>query len=70
MPGVDSLRYVVIGVAASIFPTHRRAQVDEDIHVVAACDIRVEPGRQRAAEMGCAFYEDYHTMLAATPMTT
>jgi UDP-N-acetyl-2-amino-2-deoxyglucuronate dehydrogenase len=66
MPGADSLRYVVIGVAASIFPTHRRAQVEENTHVVAACDVRVEAGRQRAAEMGCAFYEDYHTMLAET----
>ena len=63
MSDVDSLRYVVIGVAASIFPMHRRAQVTEGINVVAACDIRVEPGRQRAAEIGCVFYEDYRTML-------
>jgi UDP-N-acetyl-2-amino-2-deoxyglucuronate dehydrogenase len=62
----DALRYVVIGVAASIFPTHRRAQIAEDTNVVAVCDLRVEPGKQRAAEIGCAFYEDYHTMLAET----
>ncbi len=66
MSNVGSLRYVVIGVAASIFPAHRRAQVAEGVNVVAACDIRVEPGQQRAAEIGCAFYEDYRLMLAET----
>jgi UDP-N-acetyl-2-amino-2-deoxyglucuronate dehydrogenase len=66
MSNVDSLRYVVIGVAASIFPAHRRAQVTENINVVAACDLRAEPGKQRAAEIGCAFYEDYRVMLAET----
>jgi len=57
---------VVIGVAASIFPTHRRAQEAEGINVVAACDIRVGPGRERAAEIGCPFYQDYRVMLAET----
>jgi UDP-N-acetyl-2-amino-2-deoxyglucuronate dehydrogenase len=66
MPNVDSLRYVVIGVAANIFPAHRRAQLAEGVNVVAACDIRAEPGQQRAAEIGCAFYEDYRLMLAET----
>ena len=66
MSNVDSLRYVVIGVAASIFPSHRRAQLAEGINVVAACDNRAEPGKQRAAEIGCAFYEDYRVMLAET----
>src|SRR5512143_2045547 len=64
MANADSLRYVVIGVGASIFPTHRRAQIEEGVDVVAVCDIRVEPGRQRADEIGCAFYEDYRAMLA------
>jgi UDP-N-acetyl-2-amino-2-deoxyglucuronate dehydrogenase len=66
MTNVDSLRFVVIGVAASIFPTHRRAQIEAGVNVVAACDIRAEPGRQRAAEIGCAFYEDYRAMLTET----
>lgn len=61
---VDSLRFAVIGVGASIFPTHRVAQIAEDINVVAVCDTRVEAGKKRAAEIGCAFYADYHTMLA------
>ena len=64
--GAGSLRYVVIGVAASIFHAHRRAQVAEQINVVAACDVCVESGKERAAEIGCAFYEDYRTMLAET----
>src|SRR5512136_1646090 len=66
MSQVEALKYVVVGVAASIFPTHRRAQEAEGINVVAACDINVEAGKQRAAEIGCAFYEDYRTMLAET----
>ena len=66
MSNIDSLRYVVIGVAASIFPSHRRAQLAEGVNVVAACDNRAEPGKQRAAEIGCAFYEDYRAMLAET----
>ena len=66
MSDVDSLRYVVIGAAASIFPTHRRAQLAAGINVVAASDIRAEPGKQRAAEIGCTFYEDYRAMLAET----
>jgi len=33
--------------------------------------IRVEPGRQWAVEIGCAFYEDYRTMLAEMrPLST
>ena len=63
---IDSMRFAVIGVAAAIFPTHRRAQIAEDINVVAACDLREEAGKARAAEIGCAFYTDYHTMLAET----
>jgi len=64
MEDVASLRYAVIGVAASIFGMHRRAQIAEEINVAAACDINVEAGKQRAAEIGCAFYEDYRVMLA------
>jgi len=66
MPAVDSLRCVVIGVAASIFPTHRRSQVAGDINIVAVCDVRAEPGKERAAEMGCAFYQDHRRMLDET----
>jgi UDP-N-acetyl-2-amino-2-deoxyglucuronate dehydrogenase len=64
MSPLNSPRCAVIGVAASIFPTHRRAQVAGDIDIVAACDVSVGPGRERAAEIGCPFYSDYHQMLA------
>jgi UDP-N-acetyl-2-amino-2-deoxyglucuronate dehydrogenase len=65
MSDVDSLRYVVIGVAASIQRNgHRRAQMAEKINVVAGCDINVEAGQQQTTEIGCAFYEDYRQMLA------
>jgi predicted dehydrogenase len=67
MSDAKSLRYVVIGVAASVFKSmHRPAQEAEKINVVAGCDINAETGRQRAAEIGCAFYTDYRTMLAET----
>jgi len=65
MSDIDSLRYVVIGVAASIQRNaHRRAQIAEKINVVAGCDINVEAGQQQTTEIGCAFYEDYRQMLA------
>jgi len=65
MADVDSLRYAVFGVAASIFASmHRRAQIAEEINVAAACDVNAEDGKQHAAEIGCAFYEDYRVMLA------
>jgi predicted dehydrogenase len=60
----DSPRTVVIGVAASIFKNHRRAQTEEDANIVAVCDLRAEAGKARADEIGCAFYEDYHVMLS------
>jgi len=65
MSDVDTLRYAVIGVAASVHRSmHRRAQIAEKINVVAGCDINVEVGKQQTAEIGCAFYEDYRQMLA------
>jgi predicted dehydrogenase len=67
MSDATLLRYVVIGVAASVFRSmHRPAQVAEGIHLVAACDINVTAGKQWAAEIGCTFFEDYRTMLVET----
>ncbi len=61
------LRFVVIGIAASIFKAvHRRTIQAEEINVVAGCDINVEDGREQAAALGCAFYPDYRQMLAET----
>jgi len=45
---------------------HHPAQVSEGVNVVAVCDINVTDGKRWAAEIGCAFYEDYRTMLAET----
>ncbi len=65
--GARSLRFVVIGVAASIFnAVHRRAIEEENIKVVAACDLDVAGGREQAAALGCAFYQDYRLMLSET----
>ncbi len=67
MTSPSSLRFVVIGVAASIFKAaHRRAIDAEKINVVAACDVDEESGREQAAALGCAFYTDYRQMLAET----
>jgi len=62
-----SERFVVIGVAASVFRSmHRRAIEAEGINVVAACDVNAEGGQQQANDLGCAFYADYKQMLAET----
>lgn len=60
------LRHAVIGVAAGIFKSHRPALELPEVELVAVVDINVEEGRQRAQEYHCAFYEDYHVMLAET----
>ncbi len=67
MSNNDSLRFVVIGVAASIFKAMHRAAIEaEKINVVAACDINVEGGQEQAEALGCPFYVDYRQMLAET----
>ncbi|MBI5302625.1 MAG: Gfo/Idh/MocA family oxidoreductase [Chloroflexi bacterium] len=65
MSNTHSLRYAVIGAAASVFKgMHRPAQIAEGIHVIAACDINAQAGKLQADEIGCAFYADYRAMLA------
>lgn len=65
MTDSSPLRFAVIGAGASIYRfMHRPAQVAEGIHVVAACDVNIAAGQAQAAEIGCAFYEDYRAMLA------
>ena len=60
------LRYVVIGVGAGIFNSHRIALDDPTTELVAVADINPELGQQRADELGCEFYTDHQAMLAAT----
>jgi len=61
--GSDTPRFAVIGVGASVFRNmHRPAQAAEGINVVAVCDRDAQAGRPEA--IGCAFYEDYRTLLA------
>ncbi len=67
MSDSTQLRYVVIGVAASVFRSmHRPAEVAEGVHVVGVCDIDAAAGKQWAADIGCPYYADYRTMLAET----
>jgi predicted dehydrogenase len=58
------LRYAIIGVAAGIFNMHRRGLATPVVKIVAASDINVERGQQRADEIGCPFYTDYRQLLA------
>lgn len=58
------LRHAIIGVGAWVLAMHRPALELENVDVVAACDNNAERGRPKAEELGCAFYEDYQTMLA------
>lgn len=57
------LRYAIIGIAAGIMNSHFPALTLPGIELVAASDINVPPGLQRAKELHCAFYEDYRPML-------
>jgi len=57
------LRHVVIGVAARIFRNHRLGLALDSAVLVAASDVNVELGQQRAAELGCPFYRDHRQML-------
>lgn len=58
------LRYAIIGIGAGIMNSHRPALTLPGIELVAATDINVSLGQQRADELHCAFYEDYRPMLA------
>ncbi len=61
-----SLRHVVIGVGAGIFPSHHKALTSNGAAWVAVSDVNVAKGRDRAAELDCPFYADHRTMLAET----
>ncbi len=60
-----SLRYVIVGCAASIVPTHLRAlaQVPK-AQIVGMADINAERGAARAGEVGCPFFTDHRALLA------
>src|SRR5260221_1780162 len=60
------LRHVVIGIGGAVFTEHLPALALPAVEVVAVSDINVEKGKQRADQLHCAFYQDYHQMLAAT----
>lgn len=62
----NRLRHVVIGVGAGVFSAHSPALALPTVDLVAASDINVEVGMQRAHEFHCAFYEDYRQMIAET----
>ena len=63
----SSLRFALIGCAATIAPTHLRAlQRIPDATIVGMCDINSEAGAARAAQVGSPFFTDYRTMLAET----
>ncbi len=53
----------IIGAGAGVFRHHREALVQLPGQIVALADIKAEPAEQRAHELGCAFYQDYHQML-------
>jgi predicted dehydrogenase len=56
----------VIGVGAGVLDMHRPALRQETGQLVAASDVNVELGQQRARELACAFYTDHRAMLAET----
>ena len=61
------LKHVVIGVGAGIFKSHLPALTTlPSVDLVAVSDINTVKGKRQAAELHCAFYEDYKQMLAET----
>jgi predicted dehydrogenase len=61
-----TLRHAIVGVAAGVYQMHRPGLQLETTEVVGVNDMNVELGKQRADELGCPFYADYHQMLAET----
>ena len=60
----QKLRFVVIGIGAGIFNSHRGPLSGDDVEVVAAADISAEAGQPKAEALGCPFYTDHRQMLA------
>ena len=61
-----TLRYVIVGVGASILSAHRPALDLDAVEVVGALDINSVTGKERAEELGCPFYSDVESMLTDT----
>lgn len=64
MGQAQRLRHAIIGVGAGIMGSHRSALTLPEVDLVAVADVNIDIGRQRAEELGCAFYDDYRRMLA------
>lgn len=62
-PTIQPLRYVIIGVGAGIFKSHRPALALPMVEPVGMADINAEKGQACADEYGCPFYLDYKQML-------
>ena len=63
----SSLRYAVIGCAASIAPAHLGAIARiPGARVAALCGLDRDDGERRAAEAGCAFFPDHRDLLSQT----
>jgi predicted dehydrogenase len=60
----NRLRHALIGAGAAVFTEHLPALALPTVEVVAVSDINAELGKQRASQLNCAFYGDYHQMLA------
>ena len=62
----EPLKYVVIGVGANVLAMHRPALESGLVNLVGVCDLDVDKGRERAHELGCPFFADYHALLGET----
>lgn len=63
---LEKLRFVVIGIGATIYGQHRLGFDLDCVEVVGVHDINTARGQERAKEIGTTFYDDYHTMLTET----
>ena len=65
MSSVNSprLRHAIIGVGASVLAMHRPALALETVDLAAVYGRSTPHNRQTANDLGCAFYDDYQTMM-------
>ena len=60
------LKHALVGVGANVFSMHRPGLALADVDIVGVTDLNDAIGHERAAELGCPYFADYQTLIAAT----
>jgi predicted dehydrogenase len=62
----ERLQHAVVGVGAGIFGAHRAALALPTVEVVGVADVNRALADERAEDLGCPAFDDYHALLAET----